>query len=161
MISKNSPILLFLLMAASIGCTKIPCYPPEHYAPEPTAPYKAEEVQVSTPPGHILAGTLTLPTGSNSPYPAIVMITGSGLQDRDHMQSRQKPVCYYKPFRQLADTISRRGLAVLRMDDQGVGCSEGGPLENVTIQERANDIRSGIEFLLYPVSCGKKGPVGL
>ena len=48
----------------------------------------------------------------------------------------------------MADTISRNGIAVLRMDDQGVGCSDGGPLENVTIQERANDNRSGIEYLL-------------
>ena len=147
MISKSKSILLFLFLATSIGCANIPCYPPDYYAPEPYAPYKAEEVQVPTSQGHILAATLTLPTGSSSPYPAIVMITGSGLQDRDHMQSNRRPVSYYKPFRQIADTISRKGIAVLRMDDQGVGCSEGGPLENVTIQERANDNRSGIEYL--------------
>ena len=146
-ISENKVILLFLFLATSIGCEKIPCYPPEYYAPEPNAPYKAEEVQVSTSQGHILAGTLTLPSGSVLPYPAVVLITGSSPQDRDHLQNKRKPVSYYKPFRQIADAISRKGIAVLRMDDQGVGCSEGGPLENVTIQERADDSRSGIEYL--------------
>jgi esterase/lipase len=75
------------------------------------------------------------------------MITGSSPQDRDHLQNRLKPVSYYKPFRQIADAISRKGIAALRMDDQGTGCSEGGLLENVTIQERADDNRSGIEYL--------------
>ena len=117
-ISENKVILLFLFLATSIGCEKIPCYPPEYYAPEPNAPYKAEEVQVSTSQGHILAGTLTLPSGSVPPYPAVVLITGSSPQDRDHLQNKRKPVSYYKPFRQIADAISRKGIAVLRMDDQ-------------------------------------------
>jgi len=147
MTSNKILIFCLLFLAATIGCAEIPCYPPDHYAPEVDAPYTAEEVRIPTPKGHVLAGTLTLPSGSAPPYPAVVMITGSSPQDRDHLQTRRKPVSYYKPFRQIADAISRNGIAVLRMDDQGVGCSEGGPLENVTIQERANDNRSGIEYL--------------
>ena len=146
---KSDKIVIFycLFLAVSIACAKIPCYPPDHYTPEPNAPYTAEEVRVSTLKGHVLAGTLTLPSDSAPPYPAVVMITGSSPQDRDHLQSRKKPVSYYRPFRQIADAISRKGIAVLRMDDQGTGCSEGGLLENVTIQERADDNRSGIEYL--------------
>ena len=147
MTSDKILIFCFLFLATSIGCTKIPCYPPDHYAPESDAPYTAEEVRVLTSKGHVFAGTLTLPSGSVPPYPAVVMITGSSPQDRDHLQNRLKPVSYYKPFRQIADAISRKGIAALRMDDQGTGCSEGGLLENVTIQERADDNRSGIEYL--------------
>ena len=147
MIFGKNIIVCSLFLAAGIGCAQIPCYPPDHYAPEPNAPYTAEEVRVQTSKGHVLAGTLTLPAGSVARYPAVVMVTGSGYQNRDHLQSGRKPVCYYKPFRQIADAISRKGIAVLRMDDQGVGCSEGGPLKNVTIQERADDNRSGIEYL--------------
>ena len=136
-----------LFLAATSGCTNIPCYPPGHYAPEPGAPYTAEAVRVQTPKGHGLAGTLTLPSGSDPPYPAVLLITGSSPQERDHMGTWRKPAGYYKPFRQIADAISRKGIAVLRMDDQGVGCSGGGPFENITIQERADDSRAGIEYL--------------
>jgi len=67
------------------GCSKMPCYPPDHYAPEPNAPYTAEEVRIPTPKGHKLAGTLTLPTMVKAPYPAVLVITGSSPQERDHM----------------------------------------------------------------------------
>ena len=81
------------------------------------------------------------------PYPAVLLITGSHPQDRDHLQNRQSPVSYYRPFRQIADAITRKGIGVLRMDDQGTGCSEGDQLENVTIQERADDSHAGIAYL--------------
>ena len=63
------------------------------------------------------------------------------------MQNSRGPASLYKPFRQIADAISRKGIAVLRMDDQGTGCSKGDELENVTIQERADDSRAGIQYL--------------
>jgi len=147
MISNKNIFLFCFFLAASIGCAKVPCYPPDYYAPEPSAPYTAEEVRIPTLRGYILAGTLTLPSFVKPPYPAVLLITGSGLNDRDHIGTRQKPISDYKPFRQIADALSRNGFVVLRMDDQGVGCSEGGPLENVTIQERADDSRAGIEYL--------------
>jgi uncharacterized protein len=156
-------ILCCLFLVTNIGCTNIPCNPPDYYAPEFDAPYAAEEIRVPTSKGHVLAGTLTLPSDSAPPYPAVVMITGSSPQNRDHMQSNKEPVCYYNPFRQIADAISRKGIAVLRMDDQGTGCSEGGPLENVTIQERADDSRAGIEYLRSrkEIDKGRIGLLGL
>ena len=88
-------IFCFIFIAANIGCAEIPCYPPDHYAPEPDAPYTAEEVRVPTSNGYVLAGTLTLPSGSVTPYPAVIMITGSSPQDRDHLQTKRKPVSYF------------------------------------------------------------------
>jgi len=145
---KKLFISFILLYVFASGCVKkVPCYPPEHYAADPGAPYTAEEVSVLTSKGYNLAGTLTLPTMGTPPYPAVLLITGSSPQERDHMQDRRAPVSNYRPFRQIADAISRKGIAVLRMDDQGTGCSAGDQLENVTIQERADDGRAGIAYL--------------
>jgi len=138
----------FLILFLVTGCgKKIPCFPPEHYAPEPGAPYTAEEVRIPTAKGHTLAGTLTLPFTGKPPYSAVLLITGSSPQERDHLQDDREPVSLYRPFRQISDAISRQGIAVLRMDDQGSGCSEGRPLEEVIIQERADDSRAGIQYL--------------
>lgn len=155
MISGKSAIFFSLFLATSIGCAKIPCYPPDHYAPEPNAPYTAEEVRVPTSKGHILAGTLTLPTASSSPYPAVMMITGSGLQDRDHMQNKRKPVSYYKPFRQISDAISRKGIAVLRAEkEQELDKSIEGLNEAFSKGEGSPWIRS---FLTYnPLHAAQK-----
>ena len=145
--SPKTALLCCLILAANLGCERIPCRGPDYYAPGPGAPYTAEDVRISTKRGHVLAGTLTLPSDTAPPYPAVVLITGSSPQNRDHTSSRHKPWCFYKPFRQIADALSRRGMAVLRMDDQGVGCSQGGPLKDVTIQERADDTKAGITYL--------------
>ena len=87
--------------AAALGAEK-----PDYSAP-PGAPYSAEEVRVPTPMGHTLAGTLTLPRGASRqrPVPAIVTITGSGLEDRDEAIPLVKG---YRPFRQFADSLGRR-----------------------------------------------------
>ena len=127
-----------------MGCAGIPCNPPEYYAPEEGAPYIAEEVTVSTQAGHILVGTLTIPKDINKPLAGVVLITGSSPQNRDH-----SPVEYpeYRIFRQIADALSRQGIAVLRMDDRGCGCSGGGPLKSATTAERADDNRATISYL--------------
>jgi uncharacterized protein len=127
-----------------IGCSGIPCSPPEYYAPENGAPYVAEEVNVSTQAGHVLVGTLTIPKDVNQTLPGVVLITGSSPQNRDFSPH---PLVPYRLFRQVADTLSRRGIAVLRMDDRGCGCSGGGPLKSATTAERADDIRAGISYL--------------
>jgi len=138
--------LILLLFIA--GCSKLPCKPAPFYAPPPDAPYTAEEVKILTPEGHMLVGTLTVPSEKGPLFPAVVLITGSSPQDRDMVGSywgiRKQ---YYRPFRQIADNLSSRGIAVLRMDDQGSGCSEGGPHYDIPIQERANDIRAGLNYL--------------
>ena len=90
---------------------------PQH--PEPPFPYELEEVSFTSADGAAMAGTLTLPTG-DGPFPAVVLITGSGPQDRD------ETIVGHKPFLVLADHLTRRGVAVLRYDDRGVGESGGG-----------------------------------
>jgi dipeptidyl aminopeptidase/acylaminoacyl peptidase len=115
------------------------------YAPPPGAPYRAEEVKVRTPSGLTLAGTLTLPhRAAMARMPAVVLITGSGAQDRDE-HSAYLPESY-RPFRQIADTLSRRGIAVLRLDDRGVGASDAGPL-TATSADFANDVRAALAWL--------------
>jgi pimeloyl-ACP methyl ester carboxylesterase len=135
---------LMLILVLFIGCSGIPCSPPEYYAPEEGAPYVAEEVNVSTQAGRMLVGTLTIPKDINQPLPGVVLITGSSPQNRDHSPHPSVP---YRLFRQIADALSRRGIAVLRMDDRGCGCSGGGPLKSATTAERADDIRAGISYL--------------
>ena len=142
-------IILCISLVACTGCKREPlsCKSPSYYAPEPGAPYTAEEVRVPTKEGYRLAGTLTIPSDFPTPYPAVVLITGSHPQDRDMVGSRTEPVNKYRPFRQIADALSRRGVAVLRMDDRGYGCSEGGDINEATIPERADDIKTGLDYL--------------
>lgn len=140
--------ILFLVSCfLYFGCSPLPCKPPSYYAPDPGAPHTAQEVRVPMKEGYRLAGTLTIPSDFPSPYPAVVLITGSHPQDRDMVGSRTEPVNKYRPFRQIADALSRRGVAVLRMDDRGYGCSEGGDINEATIPERADDIKAGLDYL--------------
>ncbi|MCI0437064.1 MAG: alpha/beta fold hydrolase [Gemmatimonadetes bacterium] len=82
-------------------------------------PYDATEVTFPNQADRItLAGTLTLPR-SAGPHPAVILISGSGPQDRD------ESIMEHKPFLVLADHLTRNGIAVLRYDDRGVGKSTG------------------------------------
>lgn len=114
-----------------------------HYDAPAGAPYTAENVTVPTPAGHTLSGTLTVPKDAAGPVPAVVMITGSGQQDRD---SGIQGIPDYRFFRQVADSLGRRGIAVLRMDDRGIGGS-GGLAADVTTEDFAADVRAGVEWL--------------
>jgi hypothetical protein len=115
---------------------------PDYSAP-PGAPYTAEAVRVPTPMGHRLAGTLTLPTGTRGPVPAIVTISGSGPQDRDEAIPMVRG---YRPFREFADALGRRGVAVLRLDDRGTGESEGN-IATATSRDFAEDVRAALAYL--------------
>lgn len=116
---------------------------PDYSAPA-DAPYIAEEVLVKTPAGHTLAGTLTLPKSASrtKPVSAIVTVTGSGPQDRDENIGLPG----FRPFRQIADSLGRRGIAVLRMDDRGTGAS-GGTFKGSTSADFAEDVRAGLAYL--------------
>lgn len=82
-------------------------------------PYRVEDVNYNNAEGDLhLAGTLTMPHGAG-PFPAVLLISGSGPQDRD------ETVFGHKPFLVLADYLTRRGFAVLRSDKRGVGSSTG------------------------------------
>lgn len=106
--------------------------------PVPPFPYSAEEVSYQS--GDVtLAGTLTLPKGEG-PFPAVLMLTGSGAQNRD------EELFNHRPFLVLADAMTRAGVAVLRVDDRGVGGSSG-DLSQATFADLVADARAGIEFL--------------
>lgn len=115
------------------------------YSAPAGAPYEAIAVTVPSPAGHTLAGTLTLPKGASRAHPvaAIVTITGSGPEDRDEALPGVEG---YRPFRQFADSLGRRGIAVLRMDDRGYGESTG-KHKGATSADFANDIRAGLAYL--------------
>jgi pimeloyl-ACP methyl ester carboxylesterase len=108
--------------------------------PKKPYPYTEEEVSYENKQDQVkLAATLTLPPG-NGPFPAVVLITGSGPQDRN------EALLGHQPFLVLADYLTRRGIAVLRADDRGVGgTSKGGP--NDTTENFASDALAGVEFL--------------
>ena len=136
--------------AGSQSATPIPmpvptATPKPDYSAPPGAPYTAEEVRVPAPKAGLdLAGTLTIPARPHGTrVPAVVMITGSGPEDRDEAT----PVLPgYRPFRQIADTLGRRGIAVLRMDDRGVGGTPRGP-SDPTSADFADDIRAALAYL--------------
>jgi pimeloyl-ACP methyl ester carboxylesterase len=119
--------------------------PKPDYSAPPGAPYTAEDASVPAPKAGIeLAGTLTIPVHtSGSRVPAVVMITGSGPEDRDEAT----PVLPgYRPFREIADALGRHGIAVLRIDDRGVGGTPRGP-SDPTSADFADDIRAALAYL--------------
>jgi uncharacterized protein len=107
---------------------------------EPKRPYPYDVVEVTYNSGPIqLAGTLTLPRGQG-PFPAALLISGSGPQDRD------ETIMGHKPFWIIADYLTRQGLAVLRVDDRGVGKSTGNSTM-LTFDGMADDVLAGIAYL--------------
>ncbi len=104
-------------------------------------PYRSDDIAYTNPrhPGVHLAGTLTKPKGKG-PFPVVLLISGSGPQDRD------ETVFGHKPFLVLADYLTRRGIAVLRVDDRGVGGSSGAT-RNDTTEDYATDVEAGVAFL--------------
>ena len=129
---------------ASAATPATPPKPKPDYSAPADAPYTAEDVAVITPAGHTLAGTLTLPKDASrtKPVSAIVTVTGSGPQDRDENIGLPG----FRPFRQIADALARRGIAVLRMDDRGTGAS-GGTFKGSTSADFAEDVRAGLAYL--------------
>ncbi len=108
--------------------------------PEKPYPYLEEEVTYFNATDSIeLAGTLTMPK-SDAPFPAAILISGSGAQNRN------AEIFGHKPFLVLADHLTRNGIAVLRVDDRGVGGSEGN-IATSTSSDFASDVMAGIQFL--------------
>lgn len=108
--------------------------------PRQPFPYRSEEVTIPNNKFNIyLSGTLTLPAG-DGPFPAVVLITGSGAQDRD------ETIMGHKPFLVIADYLTRYGIAVLRYDDRGVGKSQGNYAE-ATTADLATDAEAALLLL--------------
>jgi pimeloyl-ACP methyl ester carboxylesterase len=108
--------------------------------PKKPYPYAEEEVVYENKTDGVkLAGTLTLPR-TKGPFPAVILITGSGAQDRN------ETIAGHRPFLVLADHLTRLGIAVLRVDDRGMGGSSRGSAI-ATSENYAEDVLAGVEFL--------------
>src|SRR5258706_11468073 len=108
--------------------------------PKKPYPYAEHEVSYENKAGGVkLAGTLTIPPGKG-PFPAVLLITGSGPQDRN------ETLLGHQPFLILSDYLTRRGIAILRVDDRGVGGSTGST-SNSTTQDFVGDVLTGVKFL--------------
>ncbi len=135
---KQGPATLPLTMR-TLADGELPADAPPQ-TPRPPYPYEAREVTVQNPNDQVtLAGTLTMPEG-DGPHPAVVLLTGSGPQDRD------ETLFGHKPFLVLADHLTRAGVAVLRLDDRGVGGSQG-DLASTPLDVLAADARAAVMFL--------------
>jgi pimeloyl-ACP methyl ester carboxylesterase len=108
--------------------------------PQKPYPYLEEEVTYENKIDAVkLAGTLTLPR-TGGPFPAVVLITGSGFQDRNETTAG------HRPFLVLSDHLTRLGIAVLRVDDRGMGGSSTGAV-TATSESYAGDVVAGVEYL--------------
>ena len=104
-------------------------------------PYSQREVTVLHPDGHLLQGTLTIPQGEGE-FPCAVLISGSGMQDRD------ESIMGHKPFLVIADYVTRRGIAVLRFDDRGVGGSTVDNLEDL-LDDTSEDFATDVSAMVH------------
>lgn len=122
--------------------------------PKPPFPYASQEVSFAGAGDFELAGTLTLPEG-DGPHPGVILVTGSGPQDRD------ETLLGHKPFAVLADHLTRAGIAVLRYDERGVGES-GGIFATATSDDFARDAEAALGWLAArpEVDAARVGIVG-
>lgn len=121
--------------------------------PKPPFPYLTREVTFPNREAGIeLAGTLTLPEGAG-PFPAVVLVSGSGPQDRN------ETLLGHKPFLVLADHLARNGVAALRFDDRGVGESTG-DFAAATSEDFATDALAAVAYLREQPEVGR-GRVGI
>ncbi len=108
--------------------------------PQKPYPYNDEEVTFENKSANItLAGSFTYPKGSGK-FPAVVLVTGSGPQDRD------ESLMNHKPFLVISDYLTRSGIAVLRFDDRGIGKSKGN-FAAATSEDFATDALAAVEYL--------------
>src|SRR5262245_53815592 len=115
---RVKPLPRFLIVAFALPFLATPSISQDR------AGYDSEEVMISAG-AYKLAGTLLLPRCAARPVPAAIMITGSGQQTRDS----NIPIPgleAYRPFKQIAESLASRCIAVLRVDERGVGGSTGG-----------------------------------
>jgi pimeloyl-ACP methyl ester carboxylesterase len=132
----GQPLPFFLERATETAGSAAPNARPQE--PVPPFPYRSEEVRYAST-GATLTGTLTLPDG-DGPFAALLLITGSGPQDRDEQ------LAGHRPFLVIADQLTRAGYAVLRVDDRGMGGSSGSD-SDASYADLLTDVLAGIRFL--------------
>ena len=148
LIQGKSEMPLLLKRVASV-----PQPPKRPQTPKRPYPYGEEAVSITnTTAGITLAGTLTLPR-TKGPFAAVVLLTGSGPQDRD------ETVLSHRPFLVLSDYLTRQGFAVLRTDDRGVGESTG-VFDGATILDFKTDALACVNYLRHRPEI-KPGAVGV
>jgi hypothetical protein len=117
--------------------------------PSKPYPYRSEDITFQNEKANILlSGTLTLPEKEGN-YPVVILISGSGPQNRD------EELLGHKPFLVLADHLTKNGIAVLRYDDRGVGASKG-DFNSATSADFATDVESAIAYLKTRKEINKK-----
>ena len=120
------------------------------------APFSNERVSVEVNDEVTLAGTLSIPDG-DGPFPAVILISGSGWQTRD------SDLWGFKVYRKTAHHLASHGIAVLRCDDRGVGESTGNPSGNAnTTLDFADDVLAQVAYLKSrgEVDAGRIGLLG-
>lgn len=131
----------FMQMGASLPLTLTPGVEKLNRPQTPQGPFPYAQEEVSFANGDaVLKGTLVLPEGYSRKTPVLIMITGSGLQNRD------EEIYEHKPFAVIADALARAGIATLRYDDRGFGESTG-DLVHCTTEDMKNDALAGIGLL--------------
>lgn len=131
----------FKQMGASMPLTLMPGEEKLNRPQTPKGPFPYAQEEVSFSNGEaVLKGTLVLPEGCTRNTPVLIMITGSGLQNRD------EEIYEHKPFAVIADALARAGIATLRYDDRGFGESTG-DLVHCTTEDMKNDALAGIGLL--------------
>lgn len=125
--------------------------------PQAPLPYSTEDVKFDNPsaPGVTLAGTITYPVGYNKkkPVPVVLMVTGSGQQDRN------EEIFDHKPFLVLADFLARNGIASLRYDDRGTAASTG-TFKGSTTADFEGDAKAGLDYLRATKKFAQVGVIG-
>jgi pimeloyl-ACP methyl ester carboxylesterase len=141
-----------LTLTRSNGAAK-PAGPNRPQTPQPPFPYQSADVTFKNEKAGItLAGTYTVPADMG-PFPAVVLLTGSGPEDRN------ETIMGHQPFAVLADYLTRHGIAVLRFDDRGVGQS-GGTLKSTTSADYTTDAQAALAWLRTQPGI-RKNQVGL
>lgn len=144
----QGPVKLPLIL--SKGTTKVT----RPQTPQPPFPYLTEEITVNNDKGgSVLAGTLTIPADADSKTPIVIMVTGSGQQNRD------EELFEHKPFAVIADYLARNGVASLRYDDRGMVNSTGDIL-SATTADFAGDAEAVMKWVRSQNRFGATGILG-
>lgn len=157
-VSKDKIAGIFSQRGMNFGLTLTPELSIEERRPQtprPPYPYTVIDTVFTSTDGTVMAATLTLPAGlkKGSKVPAVVMVSGSGPQNRD------EEIMEHKPFAVIADHLARKGVASLRYDDRGTGKSKGN-FNTSTTYTFQEDAKAALDFLRSLPQSGKTGILG-
>lgn len=150
---KQGPAIIDISFKRLADGEKIsaPILPPKPQTPKAPFPYNVENITYDNTDESVHYGaTFTKPNGEGK-FPAVIIITGSGTQDRDGT------IGSHKTYAVLGDYLTRHGIAVLRVDDRGIGGTTlGHDIDKVTSEDFANDVETGFAYLQSRADIDKK-----